>query len=80
MWSLEVIRRLNAQAATRSPSDIPGTDDALVPESIASTDPDRWAEYNRKFNDLISGRENAENQKAARAEAADYVGPRKEAN
>jgi hypothetical protein len=78
MWSLEVIWRLNAQAGKRVPSDIPGTDDALVPESIASTDPDRWAEYNRKFNDLIAGR--AEKQKAAAREAADHVRPRKEAN
>jgi hypothetical protein len=27
-----------------------------VPASIAREDPARWAEYNRKFNDLIAGR------------------------
>ena len=35
-------------------SDIAGADDALVPREIESSDPARWAEYNRKFNAIFN--------------------------
>jgi hypothetical protein len=35
-------------------SDIAGLDDALVPREIESSDPGRWADYNRKFNALFT--------------------------
>ena len=35
-------------------SDIAGADDALVPREIESGDPARWAEYNRKFNEIFT--------------------------
>ena len=34
-------------------ADIAGADDALVPREIESGNPDRWAEYNRKFNAVL---------------------------
>jgi hypothetical protein len=37
-------------------SDITGADDAVVPREIESNDPNRWAEYNRKFNALFTRR------------------------
>jgi hypothetical protein len=33
---------------------IAGADDVLVPREVESSDPARWAEYNRKFNEFFT--------------------------
>lgn len=39
--------------------EVSGADDSIVPDAIVASDPNRWAEYNRKFNDLLMGRAKA---------------------
>lgn len=47
------VQRTVPHVHRRAESTIEGADDTLVPAEIVAADESRWAEYNRKFNEIF---------------------------